>query len=163
MNLWWNFTVTYPSSSSSKLCFYLNSEFIFRKRILGTFTTSHRGVITIWNDIYIKTLPALTVITSKYRNHMQLQSVLRVAVSTIQPRTSRLVPNTQVHTSHWVSSVSHCYTISVPMVSAVEHDMTPFGRHGKIEINLMRCTYNMCIFSLTAIPKNASRPHDKQC
>jgi hypothetical protein len=47
-----------------------------------------------------KTFPAMAVIKSQYRNRLQLESDLRVAVSTIQHRMSHLVSNMQAHPSH---------------------------------------------------------------
>jgi hypothetical protein len=41
----------------------------FWERILGTLTTSHRGVTTFWNDISVlKTFSAMAAIKSQYRN-----------------------------------------------------------------------------------------------
>jgi hypothetical protein len=42
----------------------------------------------------------MIAIKSKYRNRLQLESDLQVAVLTIQPRISRLVSNLQAHPSH---------------------------------------------------------------
>jgi hypothetical protein len=45
----------------------------------------------------------MAAIKSQYRNRIKLESDLRVAVSTIQPRI-HLVSNWQAHPSHWVST-----------------------------------------------------------
>jgi hypothetical protein len=72
-----------------------------KKRTLGTLKTSHRGDTTFWNDISVKkTFSAMTAIKSQYRNRLQLESDLLVAVSTIQPKMSHLVSNMQSHPSH---------------------------------------------------------------
>jgi hypothetical protein len=72
-----------------------------KKRTLGSLTTSHRGVSTFWNDISVKKIfSAMAAIKSQYCNRLQLESDLRVAVSTIQPRMSQLVSNMQADPSH---------------------------------------------------------------
>jgi hypothetical protein len=73
-----------------------------------TLSTSNRGVAT-YRTTYLceKTLSTIVIIKPKYRNRLQLESDLWVAVSTIQPRMRHLVSDMQAHPSHWVSTVSH--------------------------------------------------------
>jgi hypothetical protein len=61
-------------------------------------------VLPIFGTIYLceKAFSAMAAIKSQYRNRVQLESDLRVAVSTIQPRMSHIVSNMQAHPSHSV-------------------------------------------------------------
>jgi hypothetical protein len=70
-------------------------------------------VLLLFRTTYLceETFSAMAAIKSKCGNRHQLESDLRVAVSTIQPRISHLVSNMQAHTSHWVSKVSYFYTL----------------------------------------------------
>jgi hypothetical protein len=47
-----------------------------------------------------ETFSVMAAIKSQYRNRLQLESDLRVAVSTTQPRMSHLVSNMRAHPSH---------------------------------------------------------------
>jgi hypothetical protein len=78
-----------------------------------------------------KTFSPMEEIKLKYCNCLQLESDLRVAVSTIQLRMSHLVWNMQAHPSHWVSTVSHFYTLTVSMFSIGEDHMISLGGHGE--------------------------------
>jgi hypothetical protein len=80
----------------------------------------------------------MAAIKSQYRIRRQLESDLRVAVSTIQPRMSHLFSNMQAHPSHSVGTVSHFNTLSVSVVSIGEDSMISLGGHGENrESNLM--------------------------
>jgi 17beta-estradiol 17-dehydrogenase/3beta-hydroxysteroid 3-dehydrogenase/mitotic-spindle organizing protein 1 len=59
-------------------------------------------VLLLFGTTYLceKTFSAMTAIKSEYRNRLQLESDLRVAVSTTQPRMSHLVSNMQAQPSH---------------------------------------------------------------
>jgi hypothetical protein len=95
----------------------------------------------------------MTAIKSKYRNRLQLESDLRVPISTIQPRMSHLVSNMQAHPSHLVSTVSHFHTLSVSMVSIGEDSMISLGGHGENRgSNLMGKKY-MYIFTYSNTKK----------
>jgi hypothetical protein len=97
----------------------------------------------------------MAAIKSNYRYRLQLESDLRVAVSTIQPRMCHLVSNMQAHPSYCVSTVKSFCTSLVSMVSIGEDSMISLGGHGKNRgSNLMGNKYNIRTFSLT-IPKNA--------
>jgi hypothetical protein len=114
-------------------------------------------VLLLFGTTYLceKTFSVMAAIKSKYRNRFQLESNLRVAVSTTQPKMSQLVSNMQAHPSHCVSTVSHFYTLSVSMVSTGEDSMISLRGHGENRgSNLMGNKYNICTFSLITIPKN---------
>jgi hypothetical protein len=99
----------------------------------------------------------MTAIKSQYSNSLQLESDLRVAVSTIQPRKSHIVSNMQAHPSHWVSTDSHFYTLSVSMDSIGEDSFISLGGHGENRgSNLMWNKYNIWTFSLIKIPNDDS-------
>jgi hypothetical protein len=118
-------------------------------------------VLLIFGMTYLceKIFLAMAAIKSKYRNHFQLESDLRVAVSMIQSRMCQLVSNMQAHPSHWVSTVSNFYTLSVFMVSIGEDRMISLVGHGENRgSNLMGNKYNICTFSLISIPKNPPPP-----
>jgi hypothetical protein len=106
-------------------------------------------VLLLFGMTYLceKTFSAMAAIKSEYRNHLQLESNLQDAVSTIQPRMSHPVSNMQAHPFHWVSTVSHFYTLSVSMVSTGKDSMISLGGHGENRgSNLMENKY-MYIFT----------------
>jgi hypothetical protein len=59
-------------------------------------------VLLIFGTTYLceKTFSAMAAIKSQYHVRLQLESDLRAAVSTIQPRMSHLVSKMQAHSSH---------------------------------------------------------------
>jgi hypothetical protein len=103
------------SPAKKKVCcvWWSSHKHNFNGRNLGRHLTTKHKVLLIFGTTYLceKTFSAMPAIKSQDRNHLQLESDLRVAVSTIQPRMSHLVSNMQAHPSHWVSTVSHFYTL----------------------------------------------------